>query len=388
MNYLTRKLGVTPINFGLLLTVYFAHFNNGMIAVLQGGLLPYIRAEYGLSYAQSGLLLSSHQIGNLGAVLLMGILPFLIGKKKSVLFLGPGVIVGFILTTVTGNPIILIIAFSLTGICRGTMSNSNTSEVSKIASNRASALSLLNAFFAFGALLAPLLLAFGENTSIGWRTAPFVLSITALAAFVLLARSGLSNTQAIKTASNSFTFLKTTNFWLNAGVLFCYLAAEATIIGWFQLYFAETELLPANIANITPSLLWVMILLGRIACAAIPQRVNKNKLSLMLGIIFSVMFVVIITTTSSIVGIICLTIIGLSMAGMYPLTIAVTHNTSSTTVTGTLMAIAIIGAITMPGFVGVLADNYGLTLGLSAVIVPLAIMIILLITKNIYNKQT
>jgi len=40
INFVTRKLGVAPLNIGLLFVAFFGHFNNGMIAVLQGGLLP------------------------------------------------------------------------------------------------------------------------------------------------------------------------------------------------------------------------------------------------------------------------------------------------------------------------------------------------------------
>jgi len=387
MNYITRKFGVASANLGLLFTMYFTHFNIGMMAVLQGGLLPYIREEYNLTYAQSGLLLSSHQIGNLSAVMLVGVLPLFIGKKKSALLLGPFAVIGFLLVTLFGGLAVLVLAYALIGIGRGTMSNTDTNVVSEISTNRASALSSLNAFFALGALSAPLLLVFGANIPFGWRAAPYALSIIAIVAFVFLARSTMSNKPTVKTSGGSFAFLKTSNFWLNSGVLFCYLAAEATIVGWFQVFFENTGLLPANIARVTPTLLWVMILIGRLSCAAIPQRINKNRILLIFGAVFSISFVVIITTGSTALAIICLVIVGLSMAGMFPLTIAVTDNTASSAVTGTLMAVAISGAIIMPSIVGLIADAFSLTAGLNAVIIPLSVMLILLIVKNLPNKR-
>lgn len=60
-----------------------------------GSILPLLSETYQLSDATSGMLLSSHQAGNLIAGFIAGILPIYYGRKKSILFLSSFVMVGF-----------------------------------------------------------------------------------------------------------------------------------------------------------------------------------------------------------------------------------------------------------------------------------------------------
>jgi fucose permease len=378
---MTRLLDIAPENAGLLAVIYGAFLNSGMMSILQGSLLPYLREEHGLSYAQSGLMLSAHQIGNLAAVLLAGALPYWIGRKKSALLLGPGIVAGLALAALTGNPVLLVAAYALTGISRGTMSNVCNSTVSMTVGNRAAGSNLLHASFAVGALLAPLLLLLGERFSPGWRAAPYAVAASALVVFVLLGRSRLSGEPVAREKTGALTFLRSASFWLNTGVLFFYLCAEASIVGWFVLYFTDTGLLTPEMAGITPSLLWLMILAGRLLCAALSAKLNRHILSLILGLLFAGFFGALLLAETSAAAFACLLGIGLSMGGIYPTTFACIDNTSSAAVTGTVIAVATVGAVVMPGVVGAVAESRGLAWGIGAVLFALAAMVALMAGK-------
>lgn len=386
-NYLSRTLKVAPGNAGLLTAVYLAFLNSGMMSILQGSILPYLREEYGLSYTQSGFMLSAHQIGNLCAVLLAGVLPFLIGRKKSALLLGSGIVIGLMLVTLTGNPVLLVVAYAFTGISRGTMSNVCNSTVSTVVGNRVAGSNLLHASFAVGALLAPLLLLLGSHVPAGWRVAPYTVSALAIIVFVILGRSSLSNEPAEKTAKGSLAFFRSWSFWINTAILFFYLCAEASIVGWFVLYFTDTGRLPAHVASITPTLLWLMVLAGRLACAVLSAKIDKNKLSLILGVLFVSFFGLMLITENSAVSVVCLLGIGLSMAGVYPTTFSSIDSTSSTAVTGAVIAIATTGAVLMPGIVGAVAESKGLTWGVAAIMLALVMMLALMIVKVIISSR-
>lgn len=107
-----------------------------MMSQIFGAILPFLQEEYHLSYTFRGLLLSAHQTGNLLAVFIAGYLPYAIGRKRSTLYLSSGKAVGLSLMILTGNPILLVLAFLLTGIGRGTLSNITNVVTAEISTKR------------------------------------------------------------------------------------------------------------------------------------------------------------------------------------------------------------------------------------------------------------
>ncbi len=168
MNSLASLLKVKRDDVPLMYTIYFAFFTSGMMSTLIGALLPFMKTEYNMSYVLSGAVISAHQIGNFCALLIAGYLPYLIGRKRSTITLSLGIVIGFLLMTLTSNPVLLLVAFAFTGIGRGTMSNITNVVMSEIAENKTASLNLLHASFAVGAFLAPFLailpLRFLEST--------------------------------------------------------------------------------------------------------------------------------------------------------------------------------------------------------------------------------
>ena len=383
MQRLLHGLKVAPENYGLLGMVYFSFFTNGLATVMLGTLLPFIRDENGFSYSQSGLMLSMHQLGNLAAVLLAGVLPYLIGRKKSTLAMLAGTIIGMTLMAATGSFWLFVAAFALTGIGRGTLSNTCNVVIAEVSGNKAGALNILHAIFAIGALLSPVVVfTFTGGFHTGWKGAAITVAVLALASWILLARSNLSAAPTKKESGGALTFLRTGNFWLSTMILFFYLCAEASIIGWFVIYFKEVGALPARLAEFTPTLLWSMIMLGRILCAVLSAKVDKNKLLLALGAAFALFFTGMLLSPTPAVCIACLLGIGFSMAGIYPTTLSTMNANESGIATGFAIAIASVGAILMPGIVGAVADVQGLKGGVSMILASLLLMIVLIVAKG------
>ena len=104
----------------LMYTVYFAFFVSGIMNTLIGTILPLMKSEYNMSYVLCGAAISARQIENFFALLISGFLPYHIGRKKSIIILSFGFVVGFLLMTLMGNPLFLLLTFLLTGIGRGT----------------------------------------------------------------------------------------------------------------------------------------------------------------------------------------------------------------------------------------------------------------------------
>ncbi len=388
MHKLLRGLGVAPENGGLFGSIYFAFFTSGLMTVMLGTILPYIHEENGFSYSQSGLLLSANQTGNLCAVLLAGILPYAIGQKKSALLLGAGAVLGPLLMAVLGGWWPLLAAFVLTGAGKGTMGNLCNAVISSIAENRTAALNLLHGIFALGALLsAPLVFIFSLNGGPGWNAAAIVSAALAAIAWALLAFGKLSNVKAGKASGVSLAFLRDKQLWSGTMILFFYLCTEASIIGWFVVYFQETGVLSPMMARFVPTMLWLMILVGRVFCAMIASRVSRAWLLLALSAGVTICFAGLLLSRSAPVCTVFLLGLGLTMGGVYPTAFATIKGTDSAAATGFVIAAAGLGAILMPGIVGAVADMYGLKGGVSSVLAALFCMTALVVARLAAKKH-
>ena len=374
-------LGVEKGARSLLYRIYTIFFVSGMVTTLLGAILPALSSEYELSYSVSGTLLSAHQIGNLISVFAAGVLPYAIGRRLSTTIMVSGIVLGLLLMTITGNPFLLFVAFALTGIGRGTLSNITNVVVGESAEKKTAGLNFLHAAFAVGAFLSPFIVI--ATVSFGWRTAPLAIAFLMLCAIIAVAmRLPGTRSQRIKGDGG---IPRSLGFWINTFIMFFYLCAEGSLTGWLVTYFQDEGIFPAAVATAMQSFLWIMILLGRLACAMISTKVNKSGLILTLGLLMTGFFILMISVSSPVVIFIALLGVGISMSGIYPTTLSSmdTRYNSSTLATGTCIGTATIGAIAMPIIIGHVAERTGLAGGIATISVALVLMVTLMIIKLI-----
>jgi len=390
MNFLTNKLKVNEKDLPLLKKVYFAFFTSGFMCTLFGAILPFMKAEYNMSYVLSGLVLSAHQVGNLCAVLIAGFLPYAIGRKKSTVFLSTGIVIGFTIICITGNPLALIIAFALAGVSKGTLSNISNVVVSDVTENKTAGLNILHATFAVGAFISPFIAIFcTKYTPLSWRGGAIILIELEIIAIVGFIFSNLSNTHTAKVKDTNRLFITSPSFWLNTSILFFYLCCESSVVGWLVTYFKESGIFGPFLAQSSASFLWIMMMVGRLVCALISTKVNKNKLLVSLALIQVVFFFIMISSSQLPLILIGLVGVGLGMSGMYPTTLGTMdpRYNSSTVATGTCIAVATLGAVIMPSIVGVVAQNRGLAGGVSVIGVAYAMMLLLSVIKLLCERK-
>ncbi len=391
MSSIAKILRVKKENVPLMYTVYFAFFVSGMMNTLIGTILPFMKAEYNMSYVLSGAVISAHQIGNFFALLISGFLPYLIGRKRSTLTLSLGFVIGFSLMTLTGNPLFLLLAFLLTGIGRGTMSNITNVVMSDIAENKTASLNLLHASFAIGAFLAPFL-AILTTTVFGvhWRISLWTVVVLEILVMLFFSRSSLSGKSIEKKKDEATYFYKSRTYWLNTAILFFYLCNEASIMGWLVTYFTDSGILSPSLAQTTSSALWIFILIGRLLCAFLSTKLNKNFLLVLLGFFQIVFFLLMVSSKNYAFIYMSVFGFGLAMSGTYP-TVLATMNpkyNASTIAVGTTIATATIGAISMPIIVGAVAQQIGIAGGLATISIALLCMFSLILVKFFSGKKT
>ncbi|MDO5538473.1 MAG: MFS transporter [Eubacteriales bacterium] len=372
---------------------YYTFFINGVLALIIGSLLPYIRETYHLEYSIAGFLVSAHSIGNLCSSFLGGTLPIWLGRKKATLLLCFNGVTAFVLMTLTGNPFLLILAFFLTGINRGSISNFNNAIINDVSGGKASALNLLHAVFCTGALLAPfLVLLFVRSSNANWVSAALLMAFGLFTQLVVIWRMNVPNNypSKAKNAKNDWSFLKNKRFLIACGILFSYMCAEQAINGWLVTYLKDTGIMSESFSQIMASLLWGVILIGRLINAALSTRVEKAKLLLVNCFAYVIFFIILITARSSAPCVIAIIGIGFFMSGLYPTTIASVGDIASQypLALSCILTFAGAGAILMPSIVGIAAQHIGILGGMSVVVIAVAISFLFIAWNAVYSKKS
>ena len=376
---------------------YAVFLANGMLALSIGSLLPFLRDAHGLDYAFCGLIVSLHSVGNLVSSFFSGALAVLIGRKRSILLFEIFFPLSFILLIFCGGRFILAFAFFATGLARGAASNYCNVKINSIATGMAWALNCLHACFAVGAFVFPLILMLMTRTQgSNWVYACIFLAVlgvlTCIMYYLIPGDDEIQTKEKKETSkkeSGAFGFFKEPIFYVVTLTLFFYLCAEQGVIGWMITYFKDTGLLPPNLAQVTASILWVMILCGRLMTAGLSTKINKENLLPAMGIGIVLFFVVLIlsnTTTPIIIGIMGF---GFSMAGIYATTVSFAGELIKkfSLAWSFILTTASLGSIIMPSIVGIIAEDYGIATGLGSIAVALFIDMIFIMVLVRFVKR-
>ncbi|MDO5111819.1 MAG: MFS transporter [Clostridia bacterium] len=363
----------------------------GMMALSIGSLLPFIRDDYELSYDFSGMLLSLHSVGNLFSSFFSGMLAFSIGRRKSMLFFSVFMLFAYLILASFSAPFLLAAAFLSSGLARGASSNFTNVTINEAVPGKAWALNVIHAAFAVGALIMPLLVVFcTHNDPAGWKSICFLMIGLSLLCMLLYANIPLSETTAVRqNKARDLSFLKEKSFVLGTAALFCYLCAEQGVIGWLVTYLQDAGILSASLAQTMASVLWLLILTGRLSVAWLSGRYPRSRLLCFMGGGFAFFFAVLLfgrTLPMVLVGIIGF---GLSMAGIYPTVVSCSGDLIKREpfAWSVMLPIASLGSILMPSIIGLVADSFGIFAGMSTVSVAVGVTVLLLVLISRENKK-
>ena len=348
-----------------------------------GSFVPFLRDTYGLSYRVSGILLSCQSIGNLIAVLLAGVLPLYLGRRRSVLLTSVWMAVTYtVFASGLHATFLLMLACFLSGISRGGNSNFCGTMVSTLPDEKSTrGYNLLHGCYALGALVSPLLLVFfaGIRPGTGWRIAAGILAALVLIQIFVYARMPLPSEhigKSVKTADHSFLHVR--EFWLASAMLLFYIATEYAIVGWMVTYFQDIGVLSADHAQITNSLIWLFIFIGRMLGALAANKIPRTRMLVIDGIGQFVFFLIMFSSRNPTVILLALAGVGLCLATIYPSAFAFGSGCIKGNDLGcSLMIFAgSVGGIITPALVGFVAEYAGIRAGMGLVVILTGLLLI------------
>lgn len=366
---------------GVLAGFYYAFFINGIGALIIGAIMPFILVDFNMGYDRGGILLSFQSIGSLLASFFGGIISVYLGRKNAIVILSSMTVIGFVGIIVTKSPVFLILPFFLTGVGRGGVNNISNTIVNDISDGNVGLLNILHTFYAIGAFMAPFLASWSLNMDLNWR---FVLGVVAglgviMVIIFLIIR--IDNTRGRiqkkkREKDVSLEFLRNIDFYLSSGILFFYVGAEYAVNGWIVTYLKDTGVMSTSLAQTVLSILWIVIIFGRLFSAYISKTIDKKTI-LLSSSIGAIVFFTLFMMSSSIWAIIGSILgLGFCLSGIYPTTIANVGNVlkGSNGAMGTLLGIAGLGGIIMPYITGDIAERIGIKGGMISITVAIILM--------------
>ena len=179
-------------------------------------------------------------------------------------------------------------------------------------------------------------------------------------------------------------FLKEPAFLVFAGMMFCYICSEYAINGWLVTYLQHKQSLftamgEGDIAAYSQSmatLLWAVILAGRLTCAWLSRKVSQKILMFVASIGMAACFAGMLLASAVPVVTGCIAGMGFCMAGICPMIYsdAVHYTNTYPLATGTLLAFGATGGILMPALVGFLAQSGGFEMSMTAILVSIVLL--------------
>lgn len=375
----------------LILASVLAIFVYGMIAATLGTILPDLSARQGLTPRQNGTIAFAQAVGLMSASLLVGPLIDREGQKA-------GLVLGLMLAVVAlvalprsarfATTAALLFTMGLGGGMIVTGANSLASAVT--VAYRATALNLVNVFFGLGGLATPFLAAnlFAKNSA---RLCYLVGGITAitLAIHVATPMPAPAGTQSF-VPSDAVMVLGRPVLFLLALFLFLYVACEVGVWNWLPRHLTAQGIPESRALNILSLGFALGLLAGRVAVS--PVLIHVRPLWVLLaaaGAMAITTFSMLQTRNPAVAGVLVF-LAGVSMAPVFPTTLAIVGNTlprMASTALGIVVASGWLGLAVSSRIIGVIAGGDPKRLRQALLVIPASSIAMIVVGLAIGSAQ-
>lgn len=362
----------------LMYDVFLAYFAMGIYLILIGSALPSIKEEYHISYQIGGFMMSVQQIGYLVIGIFISLIARRFGAKPTYLFFGILAFVGLAIMMATGNPYLLLFAMLLTGLCKGSTANFGNQMVSTLSNNDSSLLNLAQAFFAVGACAAPVI---AMVCGASWRMAFGITIAIGIVSFVHGLRVEIGEEAYPQKAGDGtidLGFFKYKIFWICCLLLLCYLAFEASVMGWLVTFLVDSAIANETTAQLLATGLWVAVLAGRLLSAWLATKFQPYQMITVMTIGITICFTLMMFSHTILWMTIAVIGVGLFMAGMYGTALGGSDDLIGRypMCMGMFIVIPGIGAAVTQSAIGMIADRIGIRGGMYVLYVLIVILFV------------
>lgn len=339
---------------------------------LVGPIMPYLRTEMGLSYAQGALHTSSFAIGMMASGFLASLLQNYISRKSIAIIACFALILCFGSLTIAPNIYVSVLATAVMGLVGSMVIPIGPMILAHVHRHDLDrALAEANLVGYLGGLIAPVAVAIAVYT-VGWRGAALAGPILFALLFMTIRSAELPQNADTQTHKDGRLGLGYWAFWsllsISVATEFCFMVWSASFLELVVKLSRETAVLGSTAFPIG-------MVLGRLAGIPILKHIGAHRLSIFSHFVTIIGFAVFFVPSTGAIAIFGLLIAGIGIGNLYPTAIAMAlkaagpaleKGSGHTPIAGGLAIVA------SPFILGALADNIGLYL--AYLIVPLFIV--------------
>jgi fucose permease len=370
----------------LILAATLAIFVYGLIAPILGALLP----TYGLTAGQQGMLAMLYAVGLIIASLSAGPVIDVKGNKLALLVGLILIIASLVAAPNAGGYSGLCAVYLILGLGGGVVVTGANSLVGAIEpTRRGSALNFLNLFFGLGGIITTYI------ASEGIKPATVCYFIAALTAVAFLANAttrmpGPSGESSFRLGEVSGLLSKPALILL-ALFLFLYVACEVGVWNWLKLYLIGVHFDERTAGHVVSYGFALGILLGRVVVSKILIKTPALKVTLIASFCIAITTFVMLQLSSTTAITIAVFCAGLSMAPVFPTTLAITGDTfqrGTATAMGIVITLGWIGLAVSSPIIGALAEGGGYRRGLMLIPVFALLMVLVnLVLRPVLHRS-
>lgn len=303
---------------------YLSFILVGTVNTFLGPVLPHLAEKWMIDDAQAGYLLAAQSLGGVIGTIASS---FLFSRLSSRLILLAGY--GFTALSLLGLGSAVweigLISSLASGVAIGLIIPTTTLVVSRTAGeNRAGAINVLNFFWAFGAILSPLLfLNLDSQTRLNFLL--FALMFACAVFFIVLFRQNDFRLSAAGAKKSLLRWTEKLNLFssvrLYAVTIFLQIGVEISMLGWLATY--AKRLTDSDWWLLVPAVYWTGFLLSRVVSSFYLRRFSERSLILngLLLVIFGQ--ILIISANEIILAAAGAIFAGIGAAPIFPTVIAV-----------------------------------------------------------------
>ncbi|MBQ9307421.1 MAG: MFS transporter [Clostridia bacterium] len=370
----------------------FSYFVLGCMVLTINTINSSIITEYGWKDSQGALLITFMAIGNLFMSIVGNLFTDKIGRNRALalyILMAAG---GLGIMSILHTPglyyfLMLLVGFAWGGI--NTLVNTVPTELYNGSSSR---LNIMHACYAIGAVLFPLIVGFMLKHGLSWRAPVWVVlllfAIQLLSTFLVRLPTSMASERSKSKDKKTFAFWKELSFYLSTLTFLFYVGVESAISTWLSPYLAQENAFFATVpAQTMVSLMWLMLLIGRLVFSALGTRIPSKPLLVFLstGFLLGILGLFFFGRITSL-AILSVILTGLSMSAVYGVAVSVgaRYVKASAVASGIMFGAGGFGSAIIPYISGLVSDASCLRAG----ILSLSVFLTLLLLSSIANLRT
>ena len=322
-------------------------------------------AEFGLLYLVSALLFA---VGALSSGLVAG----RVGRRPVYASAALLIAAGMALEVVAPGWLVFLAGVGLTGAGCGVVVTVGSSIVMDVAApGSGGTLSRLHVFYSVGALVAPVAIGVLVGLGIEWRLLAGATGLAGLALAEPLSRAGaVPPRPRAPVGTTSVPHLTGTPARLRLALaalglaIACYVAAESGVSSWLVGFLADE---PMTAATLALSLFWAGIAAGRVTASRIADRFDPVRFTVSCAVAGGIAILAAVGLASGPIRIGLFLAAGFAFGPVYPMIMSVAGSLfphRAAAVAGIVATMGVVGSITYPPLVGLIAGVAGLGAGM------------------------